>query len=56
MAIDNDLVLEEEENFAEMFAASEREQQSNRVVEGEIVEIQADENKALVGVGDNLKV
>lgn len=45
----------EEENFAEMFAASEREQESTRIVEGEIVEIQADENRALVGVGDKLE-
>ena len=54
MAFDNEFV--EEESFAELFAASEKEQQSsNRVVEGEIVEIQEDENKALVGVGDKLE-
>ncbi len=51
MAFDNELV--EEESFAELFAASEQEQKSNRVVEGEIVEIQ--EDKALVGVGDKLE-
>ncbi len=51
MAFDNELV--EEESFAELFAASEQEQESNRVVEGEIVEIQ--EDKALVGVGDKLE-
>ncbi len=53
MAFDNEFV--EEESFAELFAASEREQESNRVVDGEIVEIQEDENKALVGVGDKLE-
>ncbi len=53
MAFDNELV--EEESFAELFAASEREQESNRIVEGEIVEIHEDENKALVGVGDKLE-
>jgi len=53
MATDNEFV--EEESFAELFAASEKAQESNRVVEGEIVEIQADENKALVGVGDKLE-
>ena len=54
MAFDNES-FEEEESFAELLAASEREQESNRIVEGEIVEIQADENKALVGVGDKLE-
>ena len=54
MAFDNES-FEEEENFAEMFAASEKKQESNRIVEGEIVEIQADENRALVGVGDKLE-
>jgi len=54
MAFDNEL-LEEEENFAEMFAASEKQQESSRIVEGEIVEIQIDDNKALVGVGDKLE-
>jgi small subunit ribosomal protein S1 len=54
MAFDNES-FEEEENFAEMFAASEKKQETTRVVEGEIVEIQADENRALVGVGDKLE-
>lgn len=54
MAFDNES-FEEEENFAEMFAASEKKQETNRVVEGEVVEIQADENRALVGVGDKLE-
>jgi len=54
MAFDNES-FEEEENFAEMFAASEKKQETNRIVEGEIVEIQADENRALVGVGDKLE-
>ncbi|MBN2782616.1 MAG: 30S ribosomal protein S1 [Campylobacterales bacterium] len=53
MAFDNESF--EEENFAEMFAASEKKQESSRIVEGEIVEIQADENRALVGVGDKLE-
>ncbi len=53
MAFDNELV--EEESFAELFAASEREQESNRVVDGEIVEIQTEDNRALVGVGDKLE-
>ena len=54
MAFDNES-FEEEENFAEMFAASEKRQEKSRIVEGEIVEIQADENRALVGVGDKLE-
>ena len=54
MAFDNES-FEEEENFAEMFAASEKEQETSRIVEGEIVEIQEDENRALVGVGDKLE-
>ena len=54
MAFDNES-FEEEENFAEMFAASEKQQEKSRTVEGEIVEIQADENRALVGVGDKLE-
>lgn len=54
MAFDNES-FEEEENFAEMFAASEKQQETTRIVEGEIVEIQADENRALVGVGDKLE-
>ncbi len=53
MAIDNEPF--EEENFAEMFEASLKEQESNRITESEIVEIQADENRALVGVGDKLE-
>lgn len=54
MAFDNES-FEEEENFAEMFAASEKQQETSRIVEGEIVEIQVDENRALVGVGDKLE-
>ncbi len=54
MAFDNES-FEEEENFAEMFAASEKQQETTRIVEGEIVEIQVDENRALVGVGDKLE-
>ena len=53
MAIENEPL--EEENFAEMFEASMKEQESNRITEGEIVEIQADDNRALVGVGDKLE-
>ena len=53
MAFDNESL--EEENFAEMFAASEKKQETNRIVEGEIVEIQEDENRALVGVGEKLE-
>ncbi len=54
MAFDNES-FEEEENFAEMFAESEKKQETSRIVEGEVVEIQADENRALVGVGDKLE-
>ncbi len=54
MAFDNES-FEEEENFAEMFAASEKKQEKSRIVEGEIVEIQEDEDRALVGVGDKLE-
>jgi small subunit ribosomal protein S1 len=54
MAFDNEL-FEEEESFAELFAASEKQQETSRIVEGEIVEIQEDENSALVGVGDKLE-
>ena len=54
MAFDNES-FEEEENFAEMFAASEKQQEKSRTVEGEIVEIQADDNRALIGVGDKLE-
>jgi len=53
MAFDNESL--EEENFAEMFAASEKKQETNRIVEGEIVEVQEDENRALVGVGEKLE-
>ena len=53
MAFDNESL--EEENFAEMFAASEKKQETSRIVEGEIVEIQEDENRALVGVGEKLE-
>jgi small subunit ribosomal protein S1 len=54
MAFDNES-FEEEESFAELFAASEKQQETSRIVEGEIVEIQTDENRALVGVGDKLE-
>ncbi|UCN01171.1 30S ribosomal protein S1 [Sulfurimonas sp. SWIR-19] len=54
MAFDNES-FEEEENFAEMFAESEKKQETSRIVEGEVVEIQADENRALVSVGDKLE-
>jgi len=54
MAFDNES-FEEEENFAEMFAASGKQQETSRIVEGEIVEIQEEENRALVGVGDKLE-
>ncbi|QSZ42062.1 30S ribosomal protein S1 [Sulfurimonas aquatica] len=54
MAFDNES-FEEEENFAEMFAASEKQQETSRIVEGEIVEIQMEDNRALVGVGDKLE-
>ena len=54
MAFDNES-FEEEENFAEMFAATEKQQESSRIVEGEIVEMQAEDNRALVGVGDKLE-
>ena len=53
MAFDNEPL--EEENFAEMFEASLKEQESNRITEGEIVEIQEEDNRALVGVGDKLE-
>ena len=42
MAFDNELL--DEENFAAMFAESEKKQETSRIVEGEIVEIQADDN------------
>jgi len=54
MAFDNES-FEEEENFAAMFAESEKKQETSHIVEGEIVEIQLDDNKALVGVGDKLE-
>ncbi len=53
MAFDNESF--EEENFAEMFAESEKQQETSCIVEGEIVEIQADDNRALVGVGNKLE-
>lgn len=53
MAFDNEAM--EEENFAEMLEASFQEQESNRITEGEIVEIQEDDNRALVGVGEKLE-
>lgn len=53
MAFDNEPF--EEENFAEMLEASFKEQESNRITEGEIVEIQEDENRALVGIGEKLE-
>ncbi len=53
MAFDNEAF--EEENFAEMLEASFKEQESNRITEGEIVEIQEDDNRALVGVGEKLE-
>jgi len=53
MAFDNEAF--EEENFAEMLEASFKEQESNRITEGEIVEIQEGDNRALVGVGEKLE-
>lgn len=53
MAFDNEAF--EEENFAEMLEASFKEQESSRITEGEIVEIQTDDNRALVGVGEKLE-
>jgi small subunit ribosomal protein S1 len=53
MAFDNEAF--EEENFAEMLEASFKEQESNRITEGEIVEIQEDDNRALIGVGEKLE-
>ena len=53
MAFDNEAI--EEENFAEMLEASFKEQESNRITEGEVVEIQEDDNRALVGVGEKLE-
>lgn len=53
MAFDNESY--EEESFAELFAASQREQESSRIVEGEIVEVQSNDGRVLVGVGDKLE-
>lgn len=53
MAFDNEAF--EEENFAEMLEASFKEQESTRITEGEVVEIQESENRALVGVGEKLE-
>ena len=53
MAFDNEAF--EEENFAEMLEASFKEQESTRITEGEIVEIQESDNRALVGVGEKLE-
>jgi small subunit ribosomal protein S1 len=53
MAFDNEPL--EEENFAEMFEASLKEQESNRITEGEIVEIQEQDNRALISVGEKLE-
>ncbi len=53
MAFDNEAF--EEENFAEMLEASFKEQESTRITVGEIVEIQEDDNRALVGVGEKLE-
>ena len=48
--------LLEEENFAAMFEASEKKQEApNRIVEGEIVELQIEDERALVGVGEKLE-
>lgn len=53
MAFDNEMF--EEENFAEMLEASFKEQESTRITEGEVVEIQEEDNRALVGVGEKLE-
>ena len=53
MAFDNEAF--EEENFAEMLEASFKEQESNRITEGEIVEIQEGDNRVLVSVGEKLE-
>ncbi|MDP3301010.1 MAG: 30S ribosomal protein S1 [Sulfuricurvum sp.] len=53
MAFDNEAF--EEENFAEMLEASFKEQESTRITEGEVVEIQEGDNRALVGVGEKLE-
>ncbi|MBV5334839.1 MAG: 30S ribosomal protein S1, partial [Sulfuricurvum sp.] len=52
-AFDNEAF--EEENFAEMLEASFKEQESTRITEGEVVEIQESDNRALVGVGEKLE-
>ncbi|NOQ30453.1 MAG: 30S ribosomal protein S1 [Helicobacteraceae bacterium] len=56
MALDNG-AFSEEEDFAAMFEESCKAQdsKSNRITEGEIVEFQEDENRALVGVGEKLE-
>jgi small subunit ribosomal protein S1 len=54
MAFDNEAL--EEESFAEMFEASCKKQEStSRIAEGEVVEIQEEENRALVGIGEKLE-
>ncbi len=53
MAFDNESF--EEENFAQMLEASFKEQESTRLTEGEIVQIQESDNRALVGVGEKLE-
>ncbi len=53
MAFDNEAF--EEENFAAMLEASFKEQESTRITEGEVVEIQESDNRALVGVGEKLE-
>ncbi len=45
----------EEENFAEMLEASFKEQETSRITEGEIVELQEDDNRVLVGIGEKLE-
>ncbi len=53
MALDNELL--DEENFAEMFAESENRQKNTRIIEGEIVEIQMEDNRVLVSISDKLE-
>jgi small subunit ribosomal protein S1 len=53
MAFDNEVI--EEENFAQMLEESFKEQESTRITDGEIVQIQEDENRALVGIGEKLE-
>lgn len=45
----------EEENFAQMLEEHEKSQKDSKIVDGQIVELQHDENKALVSVGDKLE-